>query len=120
MAPIGPEFDQGLCETCVRPDQSRMIYSIVTGGMLITISNHGSDMLQLLRHRKVRSANVFLPSCGLSKLFGPSTPPHASKSMGGRLQRPETRAQVAVAIGTHRKLGHNAAGDSVLAFPSII
>jgi hypothetical protein len=37
-----------------------------------------------------------------------------------RLQRPETRAQVAVAIGTHRKLGHNAAGDLVLAFPFII
>jgi len=87
MAPIGPEFDQGLCETCVRPDQSRIIYSIVTGGMLITISNHGSDMLQLVRHRKVRSANVFLPSCGLSKLFGPSTPPHASKSMGGSALR---------------------------------
>jgi len=81
MAPLGPEFDQGLCETCVRPDQSRMIYSIVTGGMLITISNHGSDMLQLLRHRKVRSAYVFLPSCGLSKLFEPSTPHHTQRNL---------------------------------------
>ena len=118
MAPIGPEFDQGLRETCVRPDQSRMTYSIATGGMRITISNRGSDVLQLLRHRKGALVERF-PAKLRSQQIVRAIHATTRKEIYGR-QRPETRAQVAVAIGTHRKLGHNAAGDSVLAFPSII
>jgi hypothetical protein len=93
-----------------------MTYSIETGRMRITIRNRGSDVLQLLSPRKVREANVFLPSCGLSKLFEPS----ATRKEIYERERPETRAQVAAAVGAHRKLGHNATADSVLAFPSII
>ena len=93
-----------------------MTYSIETGRMRITIRNRGSDVLQLLSPRKVREANVFLPSCGLSKLFEPS----ATRKEIYERERPETRAQVAAAVGAHRKLGHNATADLVLAFPSII
>ena len=67
--------------------------------MRITIRNRGSDVLQL-EPRKVREANVFLQAAAQQIL--------------------SIRAQVAAAVGAHRKLGHNATADSVLAFPSII